>query len=104
MSLIAWSHYLCSRRMSKYSLANTDSNPLTQSSGVKGVLCASEVRWAPSVSFWEVVEVADTSSIVDSKRILVTKNLFSCLYSTSQVRIGASSSSESSAYYGGGPD
>ena len=82
--------------MSKSSLANTDLNPLMQLGRVKGVLYASEVQWAPSASFWEVMEVACMSSVVDSERILVTKSLSPCLYSTSQVQTGASSSSESS--------
>ena len=104
MSSIAWSHYLCSRRMLKSSLANTDSNPLMQSGRVKDVFCASEAWRAPSVSFWEVVEVACMSSIVNSERIPFPKSLSPCLYSTLQVQMGASSSSESSAYSRGSLD
>ena len=44
------------------------------------------------------------SFIVDFERILVMKSLSSCLYSTSQVWIGVSSSSVSFAYSSGGPD
>jgi len=54
--------------MSKSFLANMDSNPLVQSGGVKGSFCVSEDQWAPSASFWEIVEVAHRSSVVDSVR------------------------------------
>ena len=104
MSSIVWSHCLCSGRMLKSSLVNIDSNPLMQLDRVKGVLHASEVRRASAVSFWEVMEVAHISFVVDSERILVMKSLSSCSYSTLQVRTRALSSSKSSAYSGGGPD
>jgi len=104
MSSIAWSHCLCSGRTSKSSLANTDSNPLTQSGGMKGSFRASVDQQAPSASFWEVVEVARRSSLVESGRILVMKSRSPGLYSASRVRTGASSSSASSACSGQGLD
>ena len=104
MNLIAWSHCLCSRRTLKSSLENTDLNPLTQLGGTKGTFRASVDQWAPSASFWEVVEVAHRSSVVESRRILVMKSRSPGSYSALRVRTGASSSSESSAYSGEGPD
>ena len=104
MSSMAWSHYLCSERMSKSFLANTDLNPLTQSGGVKGSLYASMDRQAPSASFWEVVEVARSSSAVGFGRTRVMNSRSPCSYSISPVRTGVSSSSESSACSGRGPD
>ena len=101
---MAWSHCLCSGRTSKSSLANTDSNPLIQSGGIKGSFCASADQQAPSASFWEVVEAAHRSSAVESRRILVMKSWSPGSYSASRVRMGASSSSESSAYSGEGLD
>ena len=74
MSLIAWFHYLCSGRMSKSFLANTDSNSLTQLGGMKGSFHASADQQAPSASFWEVVEAACRSSAVNSGKILVIKS------------------------------
>jgi len=71
MSSIAWSYYLCSRRMLKSFFANTDLNPLVQSGRVRSPFHVSEARWAPSASFWEIVEVARRSSAVGSKRILL---------------------------------
>jgi len=104
MSSIAWSHCLCSRRMSKSSLANTDSNPLTQLGRMKGSLHASADRRAPFASFWEIVEVARSSSAVGSGRIRVINSRSPCSYSILPVRTGVSSSSESSACSGRGPD
>ena len=104
MSSIVWSHCLCSGRMSKSFFANTDLNPLAQSGRVRSPFHVSEARRAPSASFWEIVEVARRSSATDSERILVMKSLFPCSYSTPHIRRGILSSSESSAYSGGGPD
>ena len=104
MSSMAWSHCLCSGRMLKSSLANTDSNPLMQSGRTKGSFYTFVDWWAPSASFWEVVEAACRSSTVDSRRILVMKSRSLGSYSASWVWIGASSSSESSAYSREGPD
>ena len=104
MSSIAWSHCLRSGRMSKSSFANTDSNPLAQSGRVRSSFHVSEAQRAPSASFWEIVEVARRSSATGSERILVTKSLSPCSYSTPQIQRGVSSSSESSAYSGGGLD
>ena len=104
MSLIAWSHCLCSGRMLKSSFANTDSNPLAQSGKVRSPFCVSEARRAPSTSFWEIVEVARRSSATGSERFLVMKSLSSCSYSIPHIQRGVSSSSESSVYSRGGPD
>ena len=98
MSSMAWSHCLCSGRMSKSSLANMDSNPLTQSGQMKGSFYASTDRRAPSASFWEVIEAVRRSSIVKSGRILVMKSWSPGSYSASRVQTEASFSSESSAY------
>ena len=104
MSSIAWSYCLCSGRMLKSSFANTDSNPLAQSGRVRSPFCVSEARRASSTSFWEIVEVAQRSSAIGSKRILVMKSLSPCSYSTPHIWRGVLSFSESSAYSGGGPD
>ena len=104
MSSMVWSHCLCSGRMSKSSLANTDSNSLTQSGRMKGSFHAFVDQWAPSTSFWEIVKVAHRSSAVDSGRILVMKSWSPGLYSASRVQTGALSSSKSSAYSGRDPD
>ena len=98
MSSMAWSYCLCSGRMSKFSLANTDSNSLAQSGGMKGSFRASVDRRASSASFWEVIEAARRSSLVESRRILVMKSWSPSSYSASRVRTEASSSSKSSAY------
>ena len=75
-----------------------------QSGEVKSSLCAFEDRQAPSASFWEIVEVVCRSSVVDSGRILITKNLSPCSHLTLYVQEGVLSSSKSSAYSGGGLD
>ena len=100
----AWSHCLSSRRMLKSSFANTDSNPLAQSGRVKSPFWVFEARRAPSASFWEIVEVARSSSVAGLDRILITKSLSPCSYSTLHVWKRVSSSSESSAYSGEGLD
>jgi len=69
----------------KSSLTNMDSNPLTQSGGMKGSLSVSADQWVPSTSFWEAVEVARRSSAVGSRRIWVMKSQSSCLYLASRV-------------------
>ena len=56
-----------------------DSNPLTQSGKVKSPFCVSKARWAPSTSFWEIVETARRSAAADSRSNLITKSLFPCL-------------------------
>jgi len=104
MSSIAWSHCLCSGRMSKSSLANMDLNPLTQSGGIKGSLCVSMDRQAPSASFWKIIEAARRSSAVGSGRIQVMNSGSPCLYLASRVQMGVSSSSESSMCSGRGLD
>ena len=104
MSLIAWFYCLCSRRMSKSSFVNTNSNPLAQLGRVRSPFCVSEARWASSASFWEIIEVVWRSSAVGSKRILVMKSLSPVLYSTLQIWRRVSSLSESSAYSREGPD
>jgi len=43
-----------------------DLNPLAQLDRVKGSCCVSEAQQAPFVSFWEIVEVAHRSSVVNS--------------------------------------
>jgi len=90
--------------MSKSFFANTDLNPLAQPDRMKGPFYVSEARQALSASFWEIMEVAHRSSIANSRRILITKSLSPCSYSTSHVQTGALSFSESSAYSGGGLD
>jgi len=85
MSLIAWSYCLCSGRMLKSSFVNTDSNSLAQSGRVGSPFCVSEAQWAPSASFWEIVEVVQRFSAVGSGRILVMKSLSPVSYSTSQI-------------------
>ena len=90
--------------MSKSSFANTDLNPLVQSGKMKSSFRVSKARQAPSTSFWEIVEMVHKSTAVDSGSNLVTKSLFPCLYSTSHIWQGVSSSSQSSAYSRGGPD
>ena len=85
-------------------LCKHQSNPLAQSGRVGSLFCNSEARWAPSTSFWEIVEVAQRSSTAGSGRILIMKSLSPVSYSTSQIQRGVSSLSESSAYSGEGPD
>ena len=104
MSLIAWSHCLWSRRMSKSSFANTDSNPFTQSGRGRSPFRVSEARRAPSASFWKIVKVAQRFSMVGSERILVMKSLSPGSYSTLHIQRGISSSSESSTCSREGPD
>ena len=70
----------------------------------KSPFYVSEARWAPSASFWDIVEVARRSSIAGSRSILVMKSLSPCSYSTSYIWRGVLSSSESSAYSGEGLD
>ena len=77
---------------------------VTQSGGIKGSFCASTDRQTPSASFWEVIEAPCRSSAVESRRILVMKSRSPGSYLASQVRMGASSSSESSTYSGKGLD
>ena len=89
--------------MSKSSFANTDSNPLAQSDRVNSPFHVSEARWAPSASFWEIIEVVHRSAAIHSRSNLITKSQSSCSYSTSPVWRGFLSSSESSAYSGEGP-
>ena len=100
MSSIAWSHCLCSGRTLKSFLANTNSNPLMQSGGMKGSFHASADRRAPSASFWKVIKAAHRSSAVESGRILVMKSQSPGSYLASRVRTGASFSFESSTYSG----
>ena len=70
---------LCSRRILKSSFVNMDSNPLAQLGKVKSTFCISKARWAPSASFWEIVEAARRFTTVDSGSNLITKSLFPCL-------------------------